>query len=102
MAMTGPILYTRPMLLWIVFGLGIANFYTHRAVMEGDSPAFREIARTVERIGGRWGGYILEFTLLVAALWFARRGSNAAAIVYGGYTLLNVTGYQLIRILERR
>ncbi|MFN2258487.1 MAG: hypothetical protein ABR601_01470 [Parasphingopyxis sp.] len=90
------------MLLWITLGLGIANFYMHRAVMEGDGPMFEEIAAMVRRIGGRYGGYILEFALLVAALWFARQGSMTATIVYGGYTLMNVTGYQLIRILERR
>lgn len=90
------------MQLWIVFGFGIANFYMHRAVMEGDGPMFAEIAATIRRIGGRWGGYALEFVLLVGALWFARRGGAAAAIVYGGYTVLNVAGYYMIRVLERR
>lgn len=94
--------YGRAMLLWITFGFGIANFYMHRAVMEGDSPILAEIADTVRRIGGRWGGYMLEFALLVGALWFVRKGSSAAAIVYGGYTTLNVAGYYMIKVLERR
>lgn len=94
--------YHRAMLVALVFAFGVVNIYCHRAVMEGRGPVFGEIAAVVHRIGGRWGSYAVEMALLVVALWFAREGEKAAAMIYGGYTLLNVGGYLMLRRFNGR
>ncbi len=86
--------------LFLVTLMGVANFYLHRAVMEGREPAFVEIAAVIRRIGGRYGSYALEFAILLGALWFAREGSAAEAIVYGGYTAINYCGYHMLKVLK--
>ena len=84
-----------------VFILGVANFYLHRAVMDGREPVFAEIATAIRKIGGRWGSYGLEFAILVGAMWFAARGEARAPIFYGGYTLINWFGYHLLKTIDR-
>lgn len=88
--------YAAVMPLLLVTLMGVANFYLHRAVMDGREPAFVEIAAAIRRIGGRYGSYVLEFLILLAALWFAKTGETAA-IVYGGYSAINWCGYHALR-----
>ncbi len=85
-------------MVWIVFALGIANFYFHRAVLDGRDPAFAEIAEAMNKLG--WGTYALEFAILVAALWFARQGDVAALLFYGCYSAINIGGYYMIRQMK--
>lgn len=86
-------------MIWIVFLMGIANFYFHRAVMEGDGPVLGELAESLSRSGWGWGTYALEFAFLVAALWFARGGSMMVLFFYGLYTAMNVGGYYMLRLM---
>ncbi|MBC2776459.1 hypothetical protein [Parasphingopyxis marina] len=88
-------------MLWIVFVMGIANFFLHRSVMEGRGPVFAEIAATLRRFGGGWGSYVFEFALLVAALAFAKQGQPMALFLYGAYTALNAGAYMLLSQMNR-
>ncbi|WP_350140662.1 hypothetical protein [Parasphingopyxis sp.] len=81
----------------IVFLMGVANFYCHRAVLEGQGRLLREFAETMKRYGGGWAGYALEFVFLTVSLWFAREGSTMIVFVYGVYTALNIGGYLMLR-----
>ena len=90
------------MLMGLVAAMGAVNFYCHRAVMEGEGPVFAEIAAAIRRVAGRWGGYVLEFAILLVALWFARAGKPVAGLVYGVYTVLNLTGYLMLKRMGGR
>lgn len=86
-------------MIWLVFAMGVANFYFHRAVMEGREQVFVEVSSTLKRFGWGYGTYALEFAFLVAALWFARAGSALVLLFYGLYTTMNVGGYFMLRAM---
>ncbi|MEO1046354.1 MAG: hypothetical protein AAFX04_13005 [Pseudomonadota bacterium] len=73
----------------ILFFLGIANFAMHKAVMESGHPAIQSTRMAFERATGGWGGYLLEYTVLLAAMSFANQGFIIAVGAYLGYTGLN-------------
>lgn len=89
-------------MIWIVFVMGVVNFYFHRAVMEGDGPIFSELAESLGRFGWGWGAYALEFGFLVAALWFAQAGSAMVLFIYGLYTAMNIGGYFMLKQMGER
>lgn len=84
-------------MLIVIFLMGVANFYCHRAVMEGEGPLLREFAETMRRYGGGWAGYAIDFIFLTIALGFARAGSTVIVFFYGVYTALNIGGYAMLR-----
>ncbi|MBC7987573.1 MAG: hypothetical protein H7X93_13045 [Sphingomonadaceae bacterium] len=89
--------YVAPMPLVLVFLMGIANFALYRAVMESDHPVLAELSGKIRTWLGPWGLYALEAVVLVAALWFARQGSVAAALLYGLYLAANIGSFMLLR-----
>ncbi len=89
-------------MIWLIFAMGISNFYFHRAVMEGEGPVFAELSQTLKRFGGGYGSYALEFAFLLAALWFARQGSAMVLFFYGLYTAFNVGGYLMLKQMNGR
>lgn len=72
-----------------MFALGIANFAMHKAVMESGHPAIQSTRVAFEKATGGWGGYVLEYTILLAAMSFVHIGYMAALGAYIGYTALN-------------
>ncbi|WOE75275.1 hypothetical protein [Alterisphingorhabdus coralli] len=73
----------------LMFFLGIANFAMHKAVMESGHPAIQSTRVAFDRATGGWGGYALEYTILLAAMSFVNVGYMAALGAYLGYTCLN-------------
>lgn len=84
--------------VFLLFFLGIANFAMHKAVIESGHPAIQSTRAAFEKVTGGWGGYILEYTILLAAMSFANVGYMAALGAYIGYTALNgVAAWILLR-----
>jgi len=80
------------MYLIIIFICGVANFAMHKAMMESDHPLITEARASFYRLLGPYGGYILEFVFLAAALIFANMGMLSSVIFYFVYTLANGAG----------
>lgn len=76
------------MAIVIVFLLGIANFAAHRAVLESGHPLIEVLPRAFQLLGGRMG-FIVEFALLLGALWMVSVGSTGWATAYLCYSALN-------------
>ncbi|MBB4857833.1 hypothetical protein HNO88_001147 [Novosphingobium chloroacetimidivorans] len=76
------------MAIVIVFLLGIANFAAHRAVLESGHPLVDLVPRPFQLLGGRMS-LIVEFALLLGALWMVSVGSTGWATAYLGYSAMN-------------
>ncbi len=76
--------------LFFLFVLGTGNFAMHKAVMESGHPAIQGSRAAFDKATGGWGGYVLEYVILVAAMSFAHQGFAFAVGAYIGYTTLNV------------
>lgn len=76
-------------LLFFLFVLGTGNFAMHKAVMESGHPAIQGTRAAFDKATGGWGGYALEYIILVAAMSFANQGFFIAVGAYIGYTSLN-------------
>ncbi len=83
--------------IFIIFLCGIANFAMQKATMESRHPLVQHMRASMGKSVGNWGGYALEFAVLLGALFFANMGSLLAVGVYGGYTGFNaVAAYMLL------
>lgn len=76
------------MAVLIVFLLGIVNFAAHRAVIESGHAMVAALPRAFRLLGGRMS-LVVEFALLLGALWMVSAGSGGWAIVYMGYSAMN-------------
>lgn len=76
------------MALVIVFLLGIANFAAHRAVLESGHPLVDVMPRAFRLLGGRMS-LIVEFVLLLGAMWMVSVGSTGWALAYVCYSVMN-------------
>ena len=76
------------MAIVIVFFLGIANFAAHRAVLESGHPLVDSIPRAFQAMGGRMS-LVVEFAMLLGAMWMVSVGSTGWAIAYVCYSALN-------------
>ncbi|MEW9854768.1 hypothetical protein [Novosphingobium sp. M1R2S20] len=76
------------MALVIVFLLGIGNFAAHRAVLESGHPLVEAMPRAFRALGGR-GSLVVEFAMLLGALWMVSAGSTGWAFAYLCYSALN-------------
>lgn len=72
-----------------IFGAGVANFAMHRWILESDNPLVQAATLPVTRALGRQATYVLEFALLIGALWLAQERGIVALTLYGIYTALN-------------
>lgn len=80
------------MALVIVFILGIANFAAHRAVLESGHPLVDAMPRAFQVVGEVLGGrvsLVVEFVLLLGAMWMVSAGSTGWAVAYLGYSAVN-------------
>jgi hypothetical protein len=78
------------MALILTFILGVGNFACHRAVVASGHPMLAQMAQGNVRLL-RWVSLVVEFVLLVAALYAAKDGTLAWVWAYAGYTLLNAS-----------
>lgn len=76
------------MAILIVFLLGIVNFAAHRAVIASRHPLVAALPRVFRLLGGRMS-LVVEFAMLLGALWMVSAGSSGWAIVYIGYSAMN-------------
>ena len=76
------------MAILIVFVLGIVNFAAHRAVLESGHSLVEAMPRLFQRLGGRVS-LVVEFVMLVGAMWMVSAGSDAWAFGYIGYSAMN-------------
>jgi hypothetical protein len=76
------------MAIVIVFFLGIANFAAHRAVLESGHPLVDAMPRAFQLLGGRMS-FIVEFAMLLGAMWMVSAGSTGWALAYIGYSAMN-------------
>jgi len=74
--------------LVIVFFLGIANFALHRAVLESGHPLVAAMPRAFQMLGGRMS-LIVEFAMLLGAMWMVSAGSTGWAFAYILYSGVN-------------
>lgn len=79
----------------IVFILGIANFAAHRAVLESGHPLVDAMPRLFRALGGRMS-FVVEFAMLVGALWMVSAGSSGWAAAYLCYSAVNALAAWLI------
>lgn len=83
------------MLLIVLFGLGVANFALHKAVLESDHPILDTLPGMLRRNGGRIS-LLLEFLVLLVAMLLTANGWPGAVWLYGGYSLVNALGAWLV------
>lgn len=76
------------MAIVIVFVLGIVNFAAHRAVLESGHPLVDAMPRLFQSLGGRVS-LVVEFAMLLGALWMVSAGSNGWALGYICYSAIN-------------
>lgn len=76
------------MAIAIVFLLGIANFAAHRAVLESGHPLVESIPRAFQLLGGRVS-LVVEFAMLLGAMWMVSVGADGWALAYIGYSAIN-------------
>jgi len=86
---------TGSMAIVIVFLLGIANFAAHRAVLESEHPLLDAMPRAFQMLGGRMS-FVVEFAMLLGAMWMVSTGSTGWALAYLGYSVLNGVSAWLI------
>jgi hypothetical protein len=84
------------MYLILCFAFGIANFAMHKAVIESGHPFVEDTKLYFGRYLGKSGSYILEFGILLSALFFAQAGSLIAMGFYLAYTLMNLIATWLL------
>jgi hypothetical protein len=80
------------MAIVIVFLLGIVNFAAHRAVLESGYPLVDAMPRVFRNFGQLLGGrvsFIVEFVMLLGAMWMVSAGSTGWALAYICYSGLN-------------
>lgn len=85
--------------LLLTFVLGVANFATHRAVLESGHPLLGRLPPLVGLLRGR-GTLGAEFVALLVAMLLVGTGRPGWAWAYAGYTALN--GIAAWLILSRR
>lgn len=76
------------MFLLVLFGLGIANFAVHKAVLESGHPMLDALPGYYRQSGGRFSLWF-EFFVLLAAMLLAGNGWAGAAVAYAVYSLVN-------------
>ena len=81
--------------------IGVANFAMHRWLLESRHPMVEVATAPMRRTLGRHSTYVLEFTLLLGALWMAEWRSLIALILYGLYTVMNAATVALIKATPR-
>ena len=57
--------------------------------MESGHPMVEQMRKGMGQSFGGWGGYLLEFAVLLGAMIFANMGSMIALPVYSLYTVFN-------------
>lgn len=80
------------MAIVIVFLLGIVNFAAHRAVLESGHPLVDAMPQAIRALGRMLGGrlsLVVEFVMLLGAMWMVDAGSTGWALAYLGYSALN-------------
>lgn len=81
--------YTRVrMAILFVFLLGIVNFAAHRAVLESGHPLVEAVPALFQALGGRMS-LIVEFAMLLGAMWMVAAGATGWALAYFLYSLVN-------------
>ncbi|QKG70882.1 hypothetical protein [Erythrobacter mangrovi] len=78
------------MLLALLFICGVLNFALGKAMLESGNPILDSLPPALRRGGGRVS-LMLEFLILLAAMFLAASGWKAAAWLYGAYTAVNGT-----------
>jgi hypothetical protein len=68
---------------------GAGNFAMHRWMLESGHPLVEVATGPMRRTLGRHSTYVLEFALLMGALWLAEHRWFPALMLYGVYTVLN-------------
>ena len=68
---------------------GTGNFAMHRWMLESGHPLVEAATGAFRRTLGRHATYVLEFMLLLAALWLASINWFAGLMLYGSYTAMN-------------
>lgn len=76
------------MAILIVFVLGIVNFAAHRAVLESGHPLVAAMPRAFRLLGGRVS-LVVEFAMLLGAMWMVSAGSSGWALAYICYSVVN-------------
>lgn len=74
----------------LILIMGSANFAAHRAMLESGHPAVMDALAPLRSRFGQYITYVLEFTVLVAALTLEHGHPIATLSLYGLYTMFNI------------
>lgn len=77
------------MAIFIIFICGVINFACHKATMESGHPMMEQTRKSLQKLAGGWGSYILEFVILLSAMGFAAMETSIAVPAYLIYTAMN-------------
>lgn len=87
------------MAMIFVFLLGIANFATHKAVLESGHPMLAQLPSIFRSPGGRIS-MIVEFLMLLGTMLVVANGGTMWAFGYAAYSAMN--GLSAWLILTRK
>jgi len=82
-------------MLGLLFICGATNFLLGKAMLESGHPIVDSLPPALRR-GGGWIALLLEFLVLLAAMFLAASGWTPVGWLYGAYTLVNGTFYWMI------
>lgn len=81
----------------VILFAGAGNFAMHRWMLESGHPMVEAATAPMRRVLGRYATYVLEFGLLLGALWLAERRWFIALMLYGVYTAMNAATVAMIK-----
>lgn len=83
--------------LIVILLSGAGNFAMHRWMLESGHPMVEAATRGFRRHFGRYATYVIEFLILLAALWMVQRYAFGAMMLYVVYTAFNAATIALLK-----
>ena len=81
----------------VILLCGAGNFAMHRWMLESGHPMVEAATGPVRQSFGRYATYVIEFLILVGALWMVQRYWFGAMMIYCVYTAFNAATIAMIK-----
>jgi hypothetical protein len=81
----------------VILLCGAGNFAMHRWMLESGHPMVEAATRPFRQNFGRHATYVIEFLILVGALWMVQRYWFGAMMIYCVYTAFNAATIAMIK-----
>lgn len=76
---------------------GMGNFAMHRWMLESGHPIVEAATGPLRRNLGPWSTYVLEFAMLIGALWMVEWRWFVALCLYAVYTMANAATVAMLK-----